>query len=148
MALAALYRISRVGLFVPLSDGMGLGAKEYIAAQDPQDPGALVLSRFAGAAEQLTEALIVDPTDTDAVAAALEAALAMPLLERQARWRAMIVKLMHHDATAWCQSFLYARSHAHRTLALRPTQQVGLDRNADCVPAVMEGSETAGVAMS
>ena len=80
-------REARVGLVTPLRDGMNLVAKEYIAAQDPQDPGVLVLSRFAGAAEQLDSALLVNPYDADEMADALDPALTMSLAERQARWR-------------------------------------------------------------
>ena len=83
--LAALFRGSKAGLVTPLRDGMNLVAKEYIAAQDDDDPGVLVLSRFAGAAEDLEEALIVNPYDIDDVAHALEQALKMPLDERCAR---------------------------------------------------------------
>ena len=74
-ALAGLYRASRVGLVTPLRDGMNLVAKEYVAAQDPDDPGVLVLSRFAGAAHECKEALLVNPYDTEAVAAAINRAL-------------------------------------------------------------------------
>ena len=81
-------RAARVALVTPLRDGMNLVAKEFVAAQDPGDPGVLVLSRFAGAAEQLTEALIVNPFDGDGVAEAMHEDLAMPLDERQAPPRA------------------------------------------------------------
>ncbi|OXH85008.1 hypothetical protein CA830_30010, partial [Burkholderia multivorans] len=67
----------------PLRDGMNLVAKEFLAAQDEADPGVLVLSRFAGAAEQLKEALLVNPYDTQGTAQAIQRALAMPLEERQ-----------------------------------------------------------------
>lgn len=83
--LAGLFRYARVGLVTPLRDGMNLVAKEFIAAQDPADPGVLVLSRFAGAAEELTDALLVNPYDPDDIAEAMHAALEMPLEERQAR---------------------------------------------------------------
>ena len=81
-ALAGFYRRAQVGLVTPMRDGMNLVAKEYIAAQDPADPGVLVLSRFAGAAQQLGEALIVNPYDTHEVAEAIRTALAMPKSER------------------------------------------------------------------
>ena len=83
--LAGLFRVARVGLVTPLRDGMNLVAKEFVAAQDPADPGVLVLSRFAGAAEELTDALLVNPYDPDDIAEAMHAALEMPLEERQAR---------------------------------------------------------------
>ena len=118
-SLAALYRLGRVGLATPLRDGVNLTAKQYVAAQDPADPGALILSRFAGAAELLTEALLVDPGDAAAMTQALRAALRMPLAERQDRWRRMIVKLLHHDAVQWHQSYVAALALAHRATLAR-----------------------------
>src|SRR4029453_2961504 len=75
--LAGYHRSSRIGLVTPLRDGMNLVAKEYVAAQNPEDPGVLVLSQFAGAAQELDSALIVNPFDTDGVAGAIEQALSM-----------------------------------------------------------------------
>jgi trehalose 6-phosphate synthase len=106
--LAGYYRVARVGLVTPLRDGMNLVAKEYVACQDPKNPGVLVLSRFAGAAQELTEALLVNPADTAEVADALERALAMPQRERVARWRSMMEVLERHDITAWRNAFLHA----------------------------------------
>jgi trehalose 6-phosphate synthase len=108
--LAALYRASKVGLVTPLRDGMNLVAKEYVAAQDPDDPGVLVLSRFAGAASQLTWALIVNPYDTDGMAEALQTALHMPLSERQDRWSHMMERLKVEDVEAWRTAYLAALS--------------------------------------
>jgi trehalose 6-phosphate synthase len=106
--LAGLFRASHVGLVTPLRDGMNLVAKEYVAAQDPADPGVLVLSRFAGAAHELSEALIVNPHDTEEVAEALQTALQMPLDERQRRWEVLIQAVRAGSATAWCAQFLAA----------------------------------------
>jgi len=108
--LAALFRGSEVGLVTPLRDGMNLVAKEYIAAQDENDPGVLVLSRFAGAAEDLEEALIVNPYDIDDIAHALEQALTMPLDERCARHKVLLKRVRDHDATNWRETFLAALS--------------------------------------
>jgi trehalose 6-phosphate synthase len=107
-ALAGIYRASRVGLVTPLRDGMNLVAKEYVAAQDPEDPGVLVLSCFAGAVEQLREALIVNPYDSSDVANALQTALKMPLTERRERWEALNANVHSANAQAWCGSFLEA----------------------------------------
>lgn len=104
--LAALYRESRVGLVTPLTDGMNLVAKEYIAAQDPKDPGVLVLSRFAGAAQELKDALLVNPYDIESVARAIQDALEMPLAERKQRWERMIRHLEFHDVRRWRRNFL------------------------------------------
>ena len=84
-SLAGLYRMAKVGLVTPLRDGMNLVAKEFVAAQPEDDPGVLVLSRFAGAVHELDCALIVNPYDADATAAAIARALEMPLAERQER---------------------------------------------------------------
>jgi len=104
--LAGFLRASRVGLVTPLRDGMNLVAKEYIAAQDPKDPGVLVLSRFAGAAEELTEAILVNPHDIEGMADAMQTALHMPLKERRQRWSAMFDWLCEHDIVAWQKTFL------------------------------------------
>ncbi|ODV25169.1 MAG: alpha,alpha-trehalose-phosphate synthase (UDP-forming) [Rhodanobacter sp. SCN 68-63] len=105
--LSGYYRTARVALITPLRDGMNLVAKEYVACQDPKNPGVLVLSRFAGAAHELTDALLVNPADPAEVANALERALKMPLRERRQRWRAMMDVLEKQDITTWCQSFLH-----------------------------------------
>jgi trehalose 6-phosphate synthase len=105
-ALAGLYRASKVGLVTPLRDGMNLVAKEYVAAQDPDDPGVLVLSRFAGAASELDGAIIVNPHEMEGVAAAIEQALAMPLDERKARHARMMEILLANDIATWAQRFL------------------------------------------
>lgn len=118
--LAALYRASQVGLVTPLRDGMNLVAKEYVAAQDPDDPGVLLLSRFAGAAQELTDAVIVNPYDAEAVARSLRDALQMPLAERKARWERMIRCLESHDIDRWRRRFvarLAAGSRSSRILA-------------------------------
>lgn len=106
--VAALYRRCRIALVTPLCDGMNLVAKEYVAAQDADAPGVLILSRFAGAAEELTDALIVNPYDLDEVAAAIRQALYMPFDERQGRWSRMMALLETHDVHHWTASFLSA----------------------------------------
>jgi trehalose 6-phosphate synthase len=106
--LPGLYRAARVALVTPLRDGMNLVAKEFIAAQNPADPGVLVLSRFAGAAEQLKEALLVNPYDTEATADSIQQALHMPLDERQGRHQMLLERIRRHDVHWWRQSFLQA----------------------------------------
>ena len=93
-------------LVTPLRDGMNLVAKEFVAAQDPDDPGVLVLSRFAGAARECKEALLVNPYDTEAVAAAINRALSMPLEERQARQEALFRIVCENDIQNWPDRFL------------------------------------------
>ncbi len=104
--LMKIFRLTDVGLVTPLRDGMNLVAKEYVAAQDPDDPGVLILSRFAGAANELTSALIVNPYDRDEVAAALDNALTMPRTERISRYNDMMAILRVNDITHWRDSFL------------------------------------------
>jgi trehalose 6-phosphate synthase len=101
-----LYADARIGLVTPLRDGMNLVAKEFVAAQDPDDPGVLVLSQFAGAAAELTAAIIVNPYDEAAVAAALEQGLMMGLEERQARHAAMLDVMRRNSLEAWRDRFL------------------------------------------
>lgn len=104
--LAGFYRLANVGLVTPFRDGMNLVAKEFIAAQDPEDPGVLVLSQFAGAAASLDEALQINPHDTEEIAEALHSALMMPIDERRARWTSLIAKVRSDSAAAWSQRFL------------------------------------------
>jgi len=106
--LAGLYRAARVGLVTPLHDGMNLVAKEYVASQNPDDPGVLILSRFAGAAQECKDALLVNPYDPDSVAAAIGQALSMPLAERRQRHHSMFRILSHNDIQHWAGSFLAA----------------------------------------
>ncbi|SIP88697.1 trehalose 6-phosphate synthase [Paracoccus thiocyanatus] len=105
--LACIYRMANVALVTPLRDGMNLVAKEYVAAQDPEDPGVLVLSRFAGAAAELGPgALLVNPYDEDAIAQAITQAVSMPREERQRRHARMMEGLTHNDVFHWCTDFL------------------------------------------
>jgi trehalose 6-phosphate synthase len=106
--LAGLYRTARVGLVTPLRDGMNLVAKEYVAAQDPDDPGVLILSRFAGAAIDFRRALLVNPYDAESVASALVQALVMPLEERRARHKTLYAKVCEYDVNRWQREFLTA----------------------------------------
>ena len=102
--LAALYSLADVCLVTPLIDGMNLVAKEYVTCQDEQ-PGVLVLSEFAGAAEELFNALTVNPYDIGQVAAALQRALDMPEDERRQRMRQMRARVISFDAQHWAKSF-------------------------------------------
>jgi trehalose 6-phosphate synthase len=104
--LAGFYRSARVGLVTPLRDGMNLVAKEYVAAQDPEDPGVLVLSSFAGAAHELTSALIVNPYDVEGVAEAIHRATTMTLPERRRRWRELDAVIRHWTISDWREAYL------------------------------------------
>jgi trehalose 6-phosphate synthase len=106
--LAGVYRAARVGLVTPLRDGMNLVAKEYVAAQNPEDPGVLVLSRFAGAANQLKDALIINPNSPEEIAEALKRALSMSLEERVRRWRTLYDSVVHEDVGRWRDTFVSA----------------------------------------
>jgi trehalose 6-phosphate synthase len=90
-------------------------AKEFIAAQDPSDPGMLVLSRFAGAAEQLKEALLVNPYGTQGTAEAIQRALTMPLAERISRHKALLDRVRKHDVHWWAAAFLEALTQVEQT---------------------------------
>ncbi len=104
--LAGLYRAAHVGLVTPLRDGMNLVAKEYVAAQDPDDPGVLILSEFAGAAQQMSQALIVNPFDREETADAIRRALIMPRRERIERWTALMESVQTEDVAAWRDDFV------------------------------------------
>ncbi|MFD2181264.1 alpha,alpha-trehalose-phosphate synthase (UDP-forming) [Rhodoplanes azumiensis] len=104
--LAGFYRTARVGLVTPFADGMNLVAKEYVAAQNPFDPGVLVLSELAGAARELDAALLVNPHDTAAIGEAIGAALRMSLEERIARWQAMMKVLRATSVQLWFDDFV------------------------------------------
>jgi trehalose 6-phosphate synthase len=105
-ALVGLYRSARVALVTPLRDGMNLVAKEYVSAQDPENPGVLILSRFAGAAVELEAALLVNPYDPESVGTAIAKALSMSLDERRTRYDAMFQVLLANDVRLWGERFL------------------------------------------
>ena len=119
--LGDIYRSSRVCMVTPLRDGMNLIAKEYVAAQDAADPGVLILSKFAGAVEEMTEALIVNPYSIEETADVIRDALEMTLAERCERHGALLAGVQNHDAVAWSHSFLEhltrVRSSASHELA-------------------------------
>ena len=129
--LAGLYRTAQVGVVTPLQDGMNLVAKEYVAAQNPADPGVLVLSKFAGAANELDTALIVNPHDIDGMAKTIATAVSMPLTERRMRWEAMMEKLNGSTIQQWFADFVDA---------LRETQFV----KSEIGPVVTEPATVAG----
>jgi trehalose 6-phosphate synthase len=106
--LAGFYRAAEIGLITPLRDGMNLVAKEYVAAQDPEDPGVLILSRFAGAALQLKEALLVNPYSKEEISDAILQAIQMPREERVRRWRALNESVERDDVLAWRKAFVAA----------------------------------------
>jgi trehalose-6-phosphate synthase len=106
--LAGLYRAAKVGLVTPLRDGMNLVAKEYVAAQNPDDPGVLILSRFAGAAEQMGEALLVNPFSREELSEAIKRALTMPLEERIRKWKALMQVVRDTDVGIWRDSYVGA----------------------------------------
>ncbi|MBN9041502.1 MAG: trehalose-6-phosphate synthase [Rhizobiales bacterium 62-47] len=111
--LAGLYRTALVGVVTPLQDGMNLVAKEYVAAQNPADPGVLVLSKFAGAANELDAALLVNPNDIDGMARKIATAFSMPAPERRMRWESMMTKLRAGTIEKWFTDFIEALEDAH-----------------------------------
>ena len=107
--LHGIFRACKIGLVTPLRDGMNLVAKEYVAAQDPEDPGVLILSRFAGAAQQLggqgAGAILINPHSPDDIASAIREAMDMPLAERKARWEPMHACVRDENVQAWTANF-------------------------------------------
>lgn len=116
--LAGLYRCAHAALVTPLRDGMNLVAKEYVAAQDEDDPGVLILSKFAGAAAELDSALIVNPFEKEGVSAAIRRALEMPLDERKDRHARMLTKVFDQDVDRWASSFLARLEDARQKWSL------------------------------
>jgi trehalose 6-phosphate synthase len=138
-ALAGFYRSAEVGLVTPFHDGMNLVAKEYVAAQNPLDPGVLVLSEFAGAARQLDAALLVNPHDIDAMANAVMRALSMPIGERRERWSSMIECLKDSSLDAWFADYIGALEEVRAenaspvSVQAPPTAPVAADRSLGAV---------------
>lgn len=143
--LAGLYRAAQVGLVTPKRDGMNLVAKEFVAAQDPEDPGVLILSRFAGAADQLRQALIVNPNSPEDIAEALKRALSMDRDERIARWKVLYDNIVTEDVTAWRDAFVAALSAARETSAPEgPYGEQARPLPVDARPFANEGASRGG----
>jgi trehalose 6-phosphate synthase len=123
--LAGLFRSARAGLVTPLRDGMNLVAKEYIAAQDPEDPGVLILSRFAGAAAECAAALLVNPYDPESVATSIGHALSMPLEERRARHQVLFQVISDNDLNSWGEHFLAVLSKSGAPPPLHDQLELG-----------------------
>ncbi|MGR3453738.1 alpha,alpha-trehalose-phosphate synthase (UDP-forming) [Pseudooceanicola sp.] len=132
--LALLYRRAAACLVTSLADGMNLVAKEFVAAQDPDDPGVLVLSRFAGAAEDMTEALLVNPYDVSEMAEAIDRALSMPLAERRARHDACLAAVRATDVSHWSQTYLNALNRCVPTLAWPRARLARTERREHGIP--------------
>lgn len=113
--LTGFMRASSIGFITPLRDGMNLVAKEYVASQNPENPGVLVLSKFAGAAQELKEALIVNPYDIHEMAEALSQALSMPLWERKQRYETLMENLYKNHIGLWYQKFIESLQNIRNT---------------------------------
>ncbi len=135
--LAGFYRAAAIGLVTPLQDGMNLVAKEYVAAQNPENPGVLVLSKFAGAAHELEAALLVDPNDIEGISRRIAAGLAMPLDERRARWQHMMDALLRQSIHTWFADFMQAlKAPVHdNVVPLEPVKPLPLRAAAARDPA-------------
>lgn len=105
-SLPKLFRQSQVGVVTPVADGMNLVAKEYIASQDPKDPGVLVLSTGAGAASQLRESVLVPPKDFIALAEAYQIGLGMELEERQERHVPLLNNVRNENLPRWRENYM------------------------------------------
>jgi trehalose 6-phosphate synthase len=117
--LMGFLRAANVGLVTPVRDGMNLVAKEFVAAQDPGDPGVLILSPLAGAAPELSGALQVNPYDKRGVALALQTALNMSLAERCQRHEQMLAAVREHDIHNWYGRFVHDLKPAALTPVVR-----------------------------
>ncbi len=130
--LAGFYRSAAVGLVTPLRDGMNLVAKEYVASQNPEDPGVLILSQFAGAAKEFTAALIVNPYHIEDTAAQIQRALTMPLAERKERHADMIYVLQCNDIAHWTRSYLQALQNGPSHIVIFQSKTVLQSVNEPC----------------
>jgi trehalose 6-phosphate synthase len=110
--LMSLFRLASVGLVTPIRDGMNLVAKEYVASQDPDDPGVLVLSTLAGASNELAAAVLVNPYDKIAVADGIQQAIEMPLEARKERHVELMSKLRRNDIHTWSENFVSVLNQA------------------------------------
>ncbi|GGE46798.1 alpha,alpha-trehalose-phosphate synthase (UDP-forming) [Primorskyibacter flagellatus] len=128
--LAGVYRGARACMVTSLADGMNLVAKEFVVAQDPDDPGVLILSRFAGAAEDMTDALLINPYDVGDIAQAIDRALNMPLHERRERHRACMAAVEATDVGTWTTQYLAALDACAGTLSV-PTLLDRLQKRQD-----------------
>jgi trehalose 6-phosphate synthase len=137
--LAGLYRQARVGMVTPLFDGMNLVAKEYVAAQNSDDPGVLILSEFAGAAEELTSAILINPHDIDDGAKAIHEALEMDHATRVRHHTASFDHIARNDIAAWTESYLkrLSGSHAHK-VAIAETGPARLENLRNSLATAME----------
>ncbi|HVH47407.1 MAG TPA: trehalose-phosphatase, partial [Labilithrix sp.] len=106
--LTQLYRAAAVGYVTPLRDGMNLVAKEYVAAQNPEEPGVLMLSQFAGAAVEMQDAVLTNPYHIDGMARDLDRSLRMQHDERKARHAKLLATVQRSNAATWAESFLDA----------------------------------------
>jgi len=124
--MVARYSISDVGLITPLRDGMNLVAKEYLACQE-DGPGVLILSEMAGAAAELSEAILINPTDKEEMAAAIAQALAMSEHERRAVLGRMQSRLRAYNVFSWARDFFDVmgrtkkEQHTRKIRLLSPT---------------------------
>jgi trehalose 6-phosphate synthase len=136
--LAGFYRAAQVAVVTPLHDGMNLVAKEYVAAQNPADPGVLVLSKFAGAANELTTALIVNPHDVESMARTIGMAFSMPAPERRMRWEAMMTKLRSGNIQQWFESFLATLESTHEIGNAAPEKPLPVEQSLGQSGAVLQ----------
>ncbi|WP_095588191.1 alpha,alpha-trehalose-phosphate synthase (UDP-forming) [Actibacterium ureilyticum] len=120
--VAGLLRSGKGCLVTPLADGMNLVAKEFVVAQDPADPGVLILSMFAGASEELSAALLVNPYDTGSIAAATERAISMPIEERRARHADLLKAVQSNSIGDWSRNYLAALQAQAITTAPQPVE--------------------------
>lgn len=136
-ALTGIYRASQIALVTPLRDGMNLVCKEYVACQNPNDPGVLILSRFAGAARQMKEALIVNPYSREDVSDAIKRALLMPLPERIRRWETLMQGVANEDVSSWRNAFVKALEDSpERPRDPPPRRQAPIVRNGLGIPPI------------
>jgi trehalose 6-phosphate synthase/phosphatase len=139
-SLSALYRSSHIALITPLRDGMNLVAKEFVASKDSTKLGVLILSEMTGAANELDDAVIVNPCDSKNIIQALLTAMEMPEHEQMARMSRMQKTLKENDVKRWASCFIDAQIELQSFQKQRETQMLGSKKRH----ALLTAFESAG----
>ncbi len=137
--LVPLYQLAEVALVTPLRDGMNLVAKEYLACR-PDETGVLVLSETAGAAEELGEAIVINPFDEQAMVAALHQALTMPINEQKERNHPMIARLKRYDVDRWADDFLSQLAASPEEQSATPCEVLNAERRSELLKAFSQST--------
>lgn len=122
--LSAIYNIADVALITPLRDGMNLVAKEFVATQkDKKHQGMLILSEMAGAASELSEAIVINPHDKESIVKAIKDALEMKQEDRRSRNMSMQKRISRYTVGRWANDFIVSLEGVKQQQSNQPTKQ-------------------------